>query len=177
MNPRRTNLLLLLLLVAATTGAFSWSRLNERRDDALASERDLAQCRAYLAEMTEAGVASPGIAAVASSSSSADAPEINRRLRDAASAAGAGEKLTSIEPGNTETVGESTELSVFLHLEPITIRELVTFLYHLTAGDAGARAKTIELEAPAGAEEGDAWVADVTIGYLAGSGGERAELR
>jgi hypothetical protein len=176
MSTRRTNLLLLLLLVAALTTIFSWSRLGEQRSDALASERDLVECRAYIAEMSATGVPPPP-AQSGTAAAAAGAPEINRRLRDAASAAGAGEKLTSIEPGNTETTAESIELSVFLHLEPITMRELVTFLYHLTAGDAAARAKAIELEAPVGQEQGDAWVADLTIGYETSSGGERAELR
>lgn len=172
MNDRRTNLLLLVLVLAAVNAAMAWSRLARLRDDALASESDLAQCRAYLAEIAAAGAVSP-----AARPRTAGATDINRRLREAASAAGAGEKLTSIEPGNAETAGGSTELSVFLHFEPISLRELVTFLHHLSAGDAGMRAKTLELEAPPGAEAGDAWVADVAIGYPVTAGEERAELR
>jgi hypothetical protein len=140
------------------------------RDDALASERDLSECRGYLAEVTVMGTKSARAADVAVADSAID---INQRLREAAAAAGAGETLTSIEPGNTETVGESTESCVFLHLEPITMRQLVTFLYQLSADHAGARAKAIELEAPAGDTQGDTWVADVSIGYLIGSGGSR----
>jgi hypothetical protein len=174
-NARRTNLLLILLLVAALAATFSWSRLGNRRDDALAAEQDLAQCRAYLAEMDAAGAASPAAQPLAAGVSPTN---VNARLRDAAAAAGAAEKLTSIEPGNTETVGDSTELSVFLHFEPITLRELVTFLHQLSAGGGtGMRAKSLELEAPAGAEQGDAWVADVAIGYRGGSEDARAELR
>ena len=56
------------------------------------------------------------------------------------------------------------------------MRELVTFLHRLGTG-GGTRAKTIELEAPAGAEQGDVWIADVAIGYPGGAIEERAELR
>ena len=171
-NTRRTNLLLLLLVALAVGTAVSWSRLGKRRADALAAERDLAECRAYLVEM---GEASP---TTQTPTLSAAPTEINHRLRDAAAAAGASEKLTSIEPGNAETIGDRTELSVFLHFEPITMRELVTFLHRLgTGGGGGTRAKTIELEAPAGAEQGDVWIADVAIGYPGGAVEERAELR
>jgi len=170
-NAKRTNLLLLLLLAAAVAAVVSWSRLGKQRAAALAAQRDLAECRAYLVEM---GEASPTTQAP---TLSAAPTEINRRLRDAAEAAGASEKLTSIEPGNAETVGDRTELSVFLHFEPITMRELVTFLHRLGTGGGGTRAKTIELEAPAGAEQGDVWIADVAIGYPGGAVDERAELR
>ena len=172
MNDRRTNLLLLVLLLAAAATVLAWSRLGRLRDDAVAAELDLAECRAYLAEMAEAGAASP-----AARPRVAGATDINRRVREAATAAGAAEELTSIEPGNAETIGDVTELSVFLHFEPITLRELVIFLHHLSAGHAGMRAKTLELEAPPSAEQGDAWVADVAIGYPATPGEERAELR
>jgi hypothetical protein len=174
MNAKRTNLLLLLLLASAFAAAVSWSRLGKQRAAALAAQRDLAECRAYLLELGEVGGVSP---AAQAPTVSAAPMEINRRLRDAAAAAGASDKLTSIEPGNAEAIGDRTELSVFLHFEPITMRELVTFLHRLGAGGGGTRAKTVELEAPAGAEQSDVWIADVAIGYPGGTIEERAELR
>src|SRR5690349_24536003 len=105
---------------------YARSVVRDRREDALSSAQDLAECRAHLMEMRSQGLNAAPTAPVNNAELAAG---INQRLREAAVAAGAGDKLTSIEPGNTETVGHSTELSVFLHLEPVTMRELVTFLH------------------------------------------------
>jgi hypothetical protein len=94
--------------------------------------------------------------------------QINRHLRDAATATGVAEKLVSIEPGEPNHVAgtDYQEMLVFLRLESVPLRQLVTFLHAHAAADAAAHAKTIELSTPrtrGGVD--DVWVADVTLAY------------
>jgi hypothetical protein len=106
----------------------------------------------------------PGSAAPAA----LDGEELGRRLREAAGAAGVGERL-SVEPaGAAARVGESdyAELSVVLRGEPLTVREVTSLLHALAADDPASRARTIELHAPTAPAGADAWRAEITVGYL-----------
>jgi hypothetical protein len=98
-------------------------------------------------------------------------------LRGAATIAGVADQLVSIEPGQPTPLRDSdfSETPVYLRLRALTLRQLVTFLHQLSTGNAGVRAKAIELSPPpdssaaptsaaGGADE--QWTGDVTLAYL-----------
>src|SRR4051812_31863368 len=122
--------------------------------------KDLADCRADLAFLKN-----HGRGAVASNGAP-NLPEINRRLRDAAVAVQAADKLSSIEPGQPARIENSdyTELPVFVHFEPLTLKQIGTMLHSMS--DSASRAKSIELSTPPGEENSNLWTADVTMAYL-----------
>jgi hypothetical protein len=173
MTANRTRLLMLLAIVAAATALTSYLRLSKLRDDALAAREDLIACNGYLAEMGHT-------TATGGSSGNADEagnPEINRRIREAATAASVAEP-SSIEPSVPRPVPNSdfSEVYVSLRFDSLTMRDLISFLHRLRATDPSSRAKTIELAPPEGtptgvdrepiAEGGEQWGADVGITYL-----------
>jgi hypothetical protein len=161
MRSSRTNLLAMLVALAAICAAIGIARLGNARAGAIAAREDLIQCRADLAALTSAG----GAKSVATSTPNES--QLDRLLNESANEAGT--KLASVEPGPADrtSAGNFVETSVFLRLDQLTLRQLVTFLQTLSQRDPAARAKLIELSAPQGPENAapDAWAADLTIGY------------
>jgi hypothetical protein len=160
MKSSRTNLLAALVIVASVCAAVGYARLQTARAGALSAQRDLIECRDDLDALSSAG-ATRAVAAAAP-----DQSQLDRLLNQAASEAGT--KLSGIEPGMTdrEGNGDVVETSVFVRLDALTLRQLVTFLHSLSQYDSAARAKLIELATPQAQESSsDAWAADVTISY------------
>jgi hypothetical protein len=109
-------------------------------------------------------------------------------LRDAATEAGAADKLASIEPGQPQRLaGDYAQLPVFLRLEGLTMKQLTLFLHRLASLDPSSRAQSIELSVAgsgsgagtgtgAGAdtpEQPEMWDADVTVSYLTFAPGDQ----
>src|SRR5688572_1216725 len=129
---RRTNLLILLLVVSALCAVLSWLQLTSRRAFALARAEDLAVSRRYLSELS--GLRdSPRHAATAPPNRA----ELNQKIRSAADVAGAGDRLTSVEPAQPIAVQNSdySELPVVLHFDAMPLRDLAAFLADLAAND------------------------------------------
>jgi len=171
-----TKLLILLVLAAGAASALAYSHLQTARDHALLREHDLAICTADLSSIASASgqgiVVRPGV----------DDPELNRRLRSAATIAGVGNELVSIDPGPARQVRDTDydETVVYLRLDNVTLRQLVTFLHQLSSRDKALRTKSLQLAPPAPTgiaraplpattlkqESGELWTADVTLAYL-----------
>src|SRR5687768_18142987 len=128
MNHRPTQFLLMLVILAAIACGFAYSRLQARREAAALAQHDLVTSKAMLDEIIRVGASGTPTA-----SANLDQSELNRRLRDAAQTAGISEKLVSIEPGQPNRVPNSdyNEMLVSLRLEPLSLRQLVTFLHEL----------------------------------------------
>jgi hypothetical protein len=153
----RTRFLVILLIVATLTAAMAMAHLSSAKRQAEDSARDLSITRQYLADIR----ASRG-----TSSQPIESGDVNLLLRQAAAATAASGKLTSIEPGQPARI-EGTdyqETPIFLRLEAMPMKQLVSFLYESSARDAKARCRSIELSAAA--PSSNDWSADVTIGYL-----------
>ena len=165
---RRTNLLALLVVVAGVCAVVAFFHLQDARAAALASENELVKGRAALEELTS-GNSGQRIATATPSEQQLD------QLINAA-ATESNTKISSIEPGPADPQASSgyVETAVFLRLDALSMRQLVTFLHALSQRDAAVRAKSIELSPPAAqaaeATAPDAWAADVTIGYKSFAG-------
>jgi hypothetical protein len=162
-SARLTKLLAALLVVAALCCASAFARLKRTSRGTDDAARAFAQSQAQLKQLSNRPILDSG-----SSNDKAGAnAQINRHLRDAAAAAGVAEKLVSIEPGEPNQVAgtDYQEMLVFLRLESVPLRQLVTFLHAHAAADAAAHAKTIELSTARTRGPEDAWVADVTLAY------------
>ena len=159
-SARSTQLLAALLVVAAFCCAAAFARLNQSSRAADDAARTFAQSQSQLKQLSSRPIIGNGDNAGANA-------QINRHLRDAAAAAGVAEKLVSIEPGEPNQVAgtDYQEMLVFLRLESIPLRELVTFLHAHAAADAASHAKAIELSAPRHQGANDLWLADVTLAY------------
>jgi hypothetical protein len=170
MAPRqRTQLLALLLIPSAIAAASGWSSLNTNRANALDRQKDLAICNTELATINVKAATSAG-----QNTATTDDLAINRRLRGAAIAAHLSDQLSSVDPGAAVRLPDSDYLQtpIYLRLNAVTLRELVSFLYELSSTDNALRTSDIELSPPlasppAGAEAGDRWTADITLSYLA----------
>jgi hypothetical protein len=170
---QRTKLLALVALAAAVLAAFAYGWQDNRRVAAEGAQRDLAITAQDLADLARWNAGAGTDATL-----TADDPELNRRLRTAAVAAGVPDQLSSIDPGQPRQIPQSdySETLVFLRLNSVTLRQLVTFLHGLSAADSSVRTKSLELAPPAagvqpvaGGETGapdDQWTADVTLAYL-----------
>jgi hypothetical protein len=156
----RTSLLSALLIAAIATAWVALVEFQTARDRADVSASSLEACRAELSDLRSAGASRiPAISAPGGPN------QVGQILREAAASAGAAERLTSIEPGQTARL-EGTdyqETPVFLRLESLTMKQLVTFLHQASTRDTRAHCRSIELSP---APPTDAWSADVTIGYL-----------
>lgn len=171
---RSTQLLLLLLVLSMACAGVGMSRLSSARDAALARTGELQSVRADLADLARSH-AGPMSSAPANS----EDPELNRRLRAAAAAAGIAEQLSSIEPGQPtrDRNADYLETPVFVRLNAATLRETVMMLSRLTASDRAMQIKAIELAPPPPAQDSSAtnapttapaerWTADLTVSYL-----------
>jgi hypothetical protein len=162
----RTNLLILLVALSIVACLIAAGRLARAHDAAASSSADLSESRALLADLAASKTgASPSPAAPT-------APEVNQRLKTAAAAAGIVGKIRSIEPGQPNRLpnADYMETPVFVRTEPLTLRQLATFLLSLAQNDASCRAKMIELAVPQSPDGGaaaakDVWTADVTLAY------------
>ena len=171
-SARTTHLLAALLIVAALCCAAAFARLNRASRAADDAARAFAQAQSQLKQLSSRAIVVAGSGGSSSSSSGAGDKagantQINRHLRDAATAAGVAEKLVSIEPGEANQVPgtDYQEMLVFLRLESIPLRQLVAFLHAHAAAEAASRAKTIELSAARTQGADDLWLADVTLAY------------
>jgi hypothetical protein len=160
MNRVRTSLLVVLLIAASLSAWLALAHLAGARDRANTSARDLATSRKALAALRGARAATPTAAN--------DSNPINSVLREAASASGASAKLASIEPGQSAAIAgtDYDETPVFLRIDPMPLRPLVTFLHAASARDPRVRCRSIELSA---GDSPDAWSADITLAYLSHS--------
>lgn len=167
-----TRLLIALIVAAGALATLGFGRLQSQRRQALNSEADLQACLADLAAM------SPGVERSALSPQGEVDPELNRRLRSAADAAGLADQLASIDPLPPRPLRDTEydEMLVVLHLNAATVKQVVTFLHQLSATDRAMRTKMIEMATPetAGASGPPAtqpapdelWTTDVTLAYL-----------
>ena len=163
-----TALLALLLLCAGVIAVFALMRLSSAQQDAAQSVSDLAVCRADMADLARwhaHRTTAPPLSA-------AD-PELNRRLSAASVVAGISGELASIEPGQPNRLRDTdyTETPVYVRLDAVTLRHLLSFLSSLTASDAAVRPKSIELATPAtatanAADSAELWTTDLTLAYL-----------
>ena len=166
MESRRTQLLIALLIAAGLAAAVAYSWQQKRQEAAEASLRDLEVCNADVADLARWNSGPTSDAPL-----TADNPELNRRLHEAAAEAGMPDELASIDPGQPRQIRETeySETPVFLRLNSVTVRQFVTFLHSLSAHDPGVRTKSIELGSPGGPAPGrgsESWTADVTLAYL-----------
>ena len=166
MNSQCTKLLAVLVIAAGLAAVFAFSWEDRRHEAAAASVEDLAICRQKIADLVKWDVG-PGSDAPLT----ADNPELNRRVHAAAVDAGVPDSLASIDPGQPHQLKETdySETLVFLRLNEVTLRQLITFLHQLSAHDASIRTKSVELGIPPGQpanSSGDTWTADVTLAFL-----------
>jgi hypothetical protein len=164
---QRTKLLLVLLVVAGIAAIWAWSSMSSARDRAVAAQRDLSLCRQEIADLDR------WQGAPTSASLTPDDPELNRRLRGAATVAQMTDQLVSIEPGPAIRIRESdfTQTPIYLRLNAVTLGQLVTFLHQLSTSDASLHTSAIEMSIPQTApgnvdDSSEAWTADVTLAYL-----------
>ena len=152
---RMTRWLMILVALAAITCAVATSRALAHRDAALVAQDDLAQVRHDLRQIASAA----GLAAAPATNASSPDADVNRHIRDAASKAGAAQALSGIETGPS---ANRADAPLLVRFEPLTMRQLVSFVHGLRSSNPGIRPDTIELSAaPAGPEE--RWAATVTI--------------
>ena len=159
-SARSTRLLAALLVVAALCCVAAFARLSRSARAANDAAGAFAQSQGKLKQLASRPVLGAGDHANANA-------QINRHLRDAAAAAGVADRLVSIEPGEPNQVAgtDYQEMLVFLRLESIPLRQLVTFLHAHAAAEAASHAKTIELSTPRHQGSDDVWLADVTLAY------------
>jgi hypothetical protein len=172
----RTRFLVILLIVATITATLAMAHLSSAKRQAEDSARDLDLTKQYLADIRASrGTSSQPIVAampalpLRATDTATQASQLRAgvfdSLRQAAAATDASGKLTSIEPGQPARIEGSDyqETPIFLRLEAMPMKQLVSFLYESCARDAKARCRSIELSA---APSSNDWSADVTIGYL-----------
>ena len=179
MTRRRTVLLAALLVASACACVATHAHLRDRRAGASQARRSLNDSKRQLDELHRwrSGAGAGAGAVAGESAAEPDTSQHARVLREAATEAGAADKLASIEPGQPQRLaGDYAQLPVFLRLEGITMKQLTLFLHRLATLDPASRAQGIELSAAAGGGAGDhaeAWDADVTISYLTFAPGEQ----
>jgi hypothetical protein len=165
LDSKRTKLLIALVIAAGLAASFGYSWEGKRHDAAAASLQDLVVCQQKIADLVKWDVGPSSDAPL-----TADNPELIRRLRTAATEAGVPDALASIDPGQPHQLKDTdySETLVFVRLNGVTVRQLVTFLHELSARDASVRAKSVELGMPPGQapDAGDTWTGDVTLAFL-----------
>jgi hypothetical protein len=165
---RRTRLLVALLVASACAAGAANARLRTCRDGAARARDSLRTCALQLDELHRWRSA-----AEATRAAEPDTSQLTRVLREAATRAGATDKLASIEPGQPSRVGaDYAQTPVFLRLERLSLKQLTLALHHLAQLDPASRAQGIELSAAGTEGQTELWDADVTISYLAFAPGE-----
>ena len=169
-NARSTYVLVSLLAVAALCCALAFARLNRLSRGASDGARAFARSQTQLKQLSGRQFVgnSNGGGSGAGDTMGVTDTQTSRHLRDAAAAAGVAEKLVSIEPGEPNQVAgtDYQETLVFLRLEPLPLRQLVTFLHEHAAADAASRTKAIELSTAPTPGVDQLWLADVTLAYV-----------
>ena len=162
MRNRTTLILILLLVVSAIAAALAFAQLQHNRTVAERQQNDLRQSLRLLSDLESNRSPARLIA------NRLDGSEMNRRIRDAATAAGISDHLSGIEPNRPVRVEGSdyNELMVFLRFENVTVRQLSTFMHRLSSVDPACRIKSIELESPPDASDTVNWTSDLTLAYL-----------
>ena len=170
-NARSTHVLVALLTVAALCCAVAFARLNRLSRGASDAARAFARSQNQLKQLSGrqfVGNNNNGGGSGTGDTMGVTDTQTSRHLRDAAAAAGVAEKLVSIEPGEPNQVAgtDYQETLVFLRLEPLPLRQLVTFLHEHAAADAASRTKAIELSTAPTPGVDQLWLADVTLAYI-----------
>ena len=162
MRNRTTLILLLLVVASAMSAAIAFAQMQHNRAGAQKQQSDLHQFVRLLADLKSNKSPARLIA------TRLDGSEMNRRIRDAATAANISDHLSGIEPNRPVRVEGSdyNELMVFLRFENVTIRQLSTFMHRLSSIDPACRIKSIELESPPDASDTINWTSDLTLAYL-----------
>src|SRR6267378_3155880 len=113
MRNRTTSILMLLVLASAIAATITFARMQQHRTAAEKQESDLAQSLRLLSDLESNKSPARLIA------TRLDGSDMNRRIRDAANAAGISQNLSGIEPNRPVRVRDSdyNELMVFLRFE------------------------------------------------------------
>jgi len=169
MTNRVTFILLLLVVASAIAAAIGFAQMQRNRSAAEKQQADLRQSIRLLSELESNKSPARLIA------TRLDGSDLNRRIRDAAGAAGISQNLSGIEPNRPVRLADSdyNELMVFLRFENVTVRQLSTFSHRLAAIDPACRIKSIELDSPPDPADTTHWTADLTLAYLTYSPRER----
>lgn len=162
MKNRATFILLLLVLASAIAAAIAFAQMEHHRTAAEKQQADLQQSLRLLSDLDNSKSPARLIA------TRLDGSDLNRRIRDAATAAGISQNLSGIEPNRPVRLRESdyNELMVFLRFENVSIRQLATFMHRLGSVDPACRIKTIELDSPPDPADTTHWTSDLTLAYL-----------
>ena len=162
MRNRATFILLLLLIASAIAAAIAFAQMQRNRAAADKEQADLQTSLRLLGDLDNNKSPARLIA------TRLDGSDMNRRIRDAATAAGISQNLSGIEPNRPVRVRETdyNELMVFLRFESVSIRQLATFMQRLSSVDPACRIKSIELDSPPDPADTTHWTSDLTLAYL-----------
>jgi hypothetical protein len=164
-NPaaRTTAMLVLGIVVSSCLLLFAGWQFSTRADQAQRSVDDWQVCQRDFAELESLRARRTLSAPLASSDS-----ELNRRLNASAVSAGISKDLASIEPATPMRVHDTdyTQTAVYLQLNAVSMKQLVTFLDTLSAADAAVQAKTIELTPAPSTDAAERWSSAVALEYL-----------
>jgi hypothetical protein len=162
MRNRSTFILMLLVLASAVAAAITFAKMQHNRAAAEKQQSDLNESLRLLSDLESSKSPARLIA------TRLDGSDLNRRIRDAATAAGISQNLSTVEPNRPVRLRESdyNELMVFLRFENISVRQLATFMHRLSTVDPACRIKSIELDSPPDPADNTNWISDLTLAYL-----------
>jgi len=162
MRNRTSFIIILLLLASAIAAAIALAQMQQHRIAAQRQQGDLQQSLRLLADLDN------NKSPVRLIATRLDGSDMNRRIREAATAADISQNLSGIEPNRPVRVRETdyNELMVFLRFESVSIRQLATFMHRLSSVDPACRIKSIELDSPADPADTTHWTSDLTLAYL-----------
>ena len=162
MRNRTTVILLLLVIISAIAAALGFAQMQPHRTLAERQQNNLKQSLRLLSDLESSKSPARLIA------TRLDGSEMNRRIRDAATAANISDHLSGIEPNRPVRLEGSdyNELMVFLRFENVSVRQLATFMNRLGSVDPACRIKSIELDTPADPTDTTHWTSDLTLAYL-----------
>jgi len=162
MKNRATFILVLILLASLLAAALAFAQMNHHRATAQKQQSDLGESLRLLSDLASNKSPARLIA------TRLDGSDLNRRIRDAATAAAISQNLSSVEPNRPVRLRDSdyNELMVFLRFENVSVRQLSTFMHRLSTVDPACRIKSIELDSPADPADTINWTSDLTLAYL-----------
>ena len=166
MSRERRTFTLAMLMLAGLAGAAAWasSRFSESRENAQAAAEDLNACR-HLASALETLRRRPNFAGAEEMQLAVLAQQIEAAGRNASLPSGS---ITRIWPEPARRVGETVykEKPTQIAVKNVSMRQLVTFLYNLSAGSNGLSVNSLRLTAPRGQDNQDVWSVEATVNYL-----------